>query len=117
MSGDSMEAGGHTPHRAGSREGLLVGTGPSQSLPSCLEPRGEPGQRVHVREPVCASPGGPFPAGTPLLIPRSSPLLGSPAGRRLGRMCRTWAASGGWPCGTPTSTRPVTHSGHSCPPS
>lgn len=65
MSGDSMEAGGHTPHRAGSGEGLLVGTGPSQSLPSCLDPRGEPGRRVHVREPVCASPGGSLPCRNP----------------------------------------------------
>lgn len=63
--------------------------------------------------------GGPFPAGTPLLIPRSGPLPGPPAGRRLGRMSRTWVApqAEGWPCRTPTSTCPVTRSGHSHLPS
>ena len=108
---------GTPPHHTGSGEGLLVGTRSSQSFLSCLEPRGERGRWVHAREPVRASLGGTFPAGTLLLIPRSSPLLGPPAGRRLDRMCGTWAASGGWPRGTPTSTHPVTHSGRSCLPS
>lgn len=117
--GRAQRLGDTAPCHAGSGEGLLVGTGPSQSLLSCLEPWGDPGRWVHECEPVCAGPGCPFPAGTPLLILRSSPLLGPPVGRRLGRMSRTWATpqAEGWPRGTPTSTCPVTHSGHSHLPS
>ena len=115
--GRAWRLGDTPPHHTGSGEGLLVGTRSSQSFLSCLEPRGDCGRWVHAREPVRASLGGTFPAGTLLLIPRAGPLLGPPAGRRLDRMCGTWAASGGWPRGTPTSTHPVTHSGRSCLPS
>ena len=69
--------------------------------------RGRGRRREEAVEPEGMRAGGKTEAPHP----RSSPLPGPPAGRRLGRMSRTWALprAEGWPHGTPTST----HSGHS----
>ena len=136
-SGESAETRGHSPPCAGSGEGLLVGTGPSQSLLSYLEPWGDPGRWVHVCKPACAGPGGSLPCRNPAPHPKVRPppraSSRSPAGQDVQDLGRTpsrglalqdphlhvprhslWSlppallhANPGWPCVWPRFTVPT----------